>query len=367
MSKIKDERDLLAKPGDTILETLDHMKMSQAELAERIGKTTSKVHDIITSKEPITITTAIQLEKVLGIAAQFWLNMETIYREKLMRIEQEEMLEECLDWLKAQPLRELKKCGYIKSDKIGHQMVEEVLKFYGVASPIQWENIYVDEYVSANFRRSQSQQATLAALGAWMRIGEIEMRKYELKEFDKTIFKESLIEIKKLVRRHPENFAEQLQKICFDAGVALVYTMCIPKAPVSGVARWVGGAPLIQMTDRYKSNDHFWFTFFHEAGHIIKHGKKDVFIEDLKAAIVDQKKENEANEFANEYLLSKFDINELPERITESVILDIARKNQTHPAIILGFLQKQKILPYSFGTALKLKVYLDHVIKKSGN
>jgi len=96
----KDERELLSKPGDTILETIGHIKMSQAELAERLGKTPSKVNDIISGKEPITVNTALQLEKVLNIDAQFWLNREMIYREKLSRIEQEEALDECKDWLK---------------------------------------------------------------------------------------------------------------------------------------------------------------------------------------------------------------------------------------------------------------------------
>ena len=88
------ERELLSPPGDTILETIEHIKMSQAELADRLGKTASKVHDLITGKEPITYNTALQLEKVLGIDAQFWLKREINYRTKLARIEQEEALED---------------------------------------------------------------------------------------------------------------------------------------------------------------------------------------------------------------------------------------------------------------------------------
>ena len=99
MSKLVDERELLSKPGDTILETIEHVKMSQVELAERMGKTPSKINDLISGKEPITLTTALQLEKVLGIDAQFWLNREMLYREKLLRLEQEEAVEKYVDWL----------------------------------------------------------------------------------------------------------------------------------------------------------------------------------------------------------------------------------------------------------------------------
>ncbi len=364
MSKLKDELELLSKPGDTISETLDHIKMSQTELAERMGKTPSKVNDLISGKEPITMATALQLEKVLGIDAQFWLNREMHYREKLTRLEQENVLEECMDWLKKQPIKELKKCGYLKTERVGTAMAEECLKFYGVAAPNQWESLYVNQYVSTNFRKSVAHQATLGGMAAWLRIGEIEMRKFKLNEYNKDVFKQNLVEIRNLVRQHPEDFATRLQELCLVAGVALVYTMCISKAPISGVARWVGGNPLIQLTDRYKSNDHFWFTFFHEAGHILLHGKKEVFIEDFDEYVADTKKEEEADEFANKSLLPDDITTDLPVSITEKDIRQLARKYNTHAAIIIGRLQHLKILPYYFGSSLKLKVVLDDVINK---
>ena len=367
MSKLKDERELLTKPGDTIFETIEHIKMSQVELADRMGKTPSKINDLISGKEPITVATAFQLEKVLGIDAQFWLNREMLYREKLSRIEQEEALEKCKDWLKMQPIKELKMCGYLKTEKAGPVMSEECLKFYGVAAPGQWESLYINQYVSARFRKSDAHKSSLGGLAAWLRIGEIETRKLKLNSYNKETFKQSLLEIKNLVRPHPEDFALRLQEYCLNSGVGLIYTICIPKAPISGVARWISGNPVIQLTDRYKSNDHFWFTFFHEAGHILLHGKKNVFVENLDEFEIDPQKEVEADDFANRLLLPEDIVPELPDNITEKDIRQIARKYNTHPAIVLGRLQHLKILPYSFGTSLKLKLVLDDVINKSGD
>ena len=367
MSKLKDERELLSKPGDTILETIEHIKISQVELAERMGKTPSKINDLISGKEPISGVTALQLEKVLGIDAQFWLNREMLYREKLLRIEQGEFLEECKDWLQMQPVKELKECGYLKTKKAGPEMVEECLKFYGVAAPEQWESLYVNQYVSARYRKSEAHKSTLGALAASLRIGEIEMGKLNLNPYDKETFKQSLLEIRNLVRPHPEDFASRLQKYCANAGVALVYTMCIPSAPIGGVTRWIGGNSLIQLTDRYKSNDHFWFTFYHEAGHILLHGKKDVFVENLGEYEADQQKEIEADNFANKFLLPEDITAELPNNITEKDIRQIARKSNTHAAIVLARLQHLDKLPYSFGASLKLKVVLDDFINKTGS
>ena len=368
MSKLGDERELLSKPGDTILETIEYINMSQVELAERMGKTPSKINDIISGKEPITLATAFQLEKVLGIDAQFWLNREMLYREKLSRIEQEEALEQCIDWLEIQPIKELKACGYLKTKRKGTEMAAECLKFYGVATPVQWESLYVDKYVSARFRKSEAHKSSLGGLAAFLRIGEVEMRKRKLIPYSKKIFKQVLSDIRKLVRSHPEDFAEIVRDLSAKAGVAVVYTVCISKAPASGVVRWIGGNPIIQLTDRYKSNDQFWFSFFHEAGHILLHGKKDIFLEDLGEHVGSKQKELEADNFANKYLLPVDVTTELPfSGITEKDIRKVARKCNTHAAIVLGRLQHIGIVPYSFGTSLKLKIVLDDLINKTGD
>lgn len=362
-SNIKIERELLTKPGDTILETIEFLKMSQAELAERIGKTPAKVNDLISGKAPITVNTAMQLEKVLGIDMQFWLNREMHYREKLARIEQEEFLEQCIEWVKEQPIKELQKFGYLKSKKVGTEMVEECLQFYGVASPVQWQSIYVDSYAQTSFRKSAAHITLLSSMAAWLRIGELKLRKLQLPEFNKDVFKTMLNEIKKLVESQPEDFPTTLQSLCEKAGVAVIFSNSLPKAPISGATRWIGGTPLIQITDRYKTNDHFWFTFYHEAGHILLHGKKDVFIEDFDGVENDREKEKEANDFAHDWLLPDTFLEDLDDQITEGTVRRIAKTYFTHPAIVVGRLQNLNKVPHHFGSNLKVKINLDYFIE----
>src|SRR5688572_2495927 len=144
--KSKLDRAFLSKPGDTILEQIEHMRMTQIELGERMGKTASKINDIISSKEPITMNTALQLEKVLGIEAEFWLKRESTYREQLARIEESEKMECWIPWAQLHPINELRKCGFIASssnDRIG--IVRDLLLFYGVVSPDRWELVYVSQ------------------------------------------------------------------------------------------------------------------------------------------------------------------------------------------------------------------------------
>lgn len=356
--RLKAARDLLSPPGDDILEHIDYIKMSQAELADRLGKTPSKVNDLISGKEPITYTTALQLEKVLGIEAPYWLNREMQYREKLARLEQEEALAYAEEWVRQQPFKELRKCGYIKSNKPGPAMVEEALEFYGVVNPDRWQTRYVDDFASARYRKSSAHQTTLASMAAWLRMGELEMQKVQLPEYNKDSFKKVLQEVKSLVQHHPDDFAEQLQQKCAEAGVAVIYSMCLPKAPVSGATRWFRSNPLIQLTDRHKTNDHFWFTFFHEAGHVLLHGRKEVFLEEYAGCVPNKIKEEEANQFAMKWLLPEKALEDLPIDFGDQDIVELADQYKTHPAIVVGRLQRMGILKYNQMNMHKAPVHL---------
>ncbi len=128
-----------------------------------------------------------------------------------------------------------------------------------------------------------------------------------------------------------------LRVMCHDCGVALVYTRQLPKAPISGASRWFRQTPLIQLSDRFKTADQFWFSFFHEAGHIILHGKKDIFLEDLKGTLADKNKEEEANNYAASLLLPETELQEIlaSQPLTTEIIRGFAQKFSV-PAGIIG-------------------------------
>lgn len=77
--------DLVSPPGDTLAETLAALGMTQAELAVRSGRPYNTVSEIINGKASITPETALQLERVLGVPARFWLKREQQYQEWRVR------------------------------------------------------------------------------------------------------------------------------------------------------------------------------------------------------------------------------------------------------------------------------------------
>ncbi len=353
-------KSLLSPPGDTIQEHIDFIGMSQAELAERMGRPKEKINDVIKGREPISTATAFQLEKVLGIPASFWLNREKTYRKELYELQQQEELEKKKDWLCAFPVNEMRKHGWLPDTNEKHVLVDSLLKFFCVASTDEWERIYIAEEVSVAFRVSLANTQSPHSISAWLRKGEIQAKEIDIAEFDKKKFKESLSEIKELAFLMPEDYTLQLQSICAKCGVALVFTQNLPKAPINGATRWFHNKPIIQLSGRYKTNDHFWFTFFHEAAHIILHGKKDIFLENVKGTDIDKVKEEEANAYAAKILLSKNELQQVIDAapLTEEMIYEFAKKFRTPAGVIIGRLQHLKLIPFHIGNGFRQKINL---------
>jgi len=360
-SEYKLKKELLSPPGDTIQETIDAIGMNQYELAERLGKNIKNVNRIIKGKETITTATAIALEKVLGISADFWIERDRQYQKELAEIEFDEYLENCKDWTKHFPISNMVKLGWIPSSKNPIELLKSMLNFFGIASPEQWDTLYISKAAKVAFKISLAHTSEPEAISVWLRKGEIEAKKLQLKEFNKDLFKKKFEKIKELANHLPADFKGQLQKLCSETGVAIVSTPNIPHATISGATRWLFNTtvPLIQLSGRYKTNDHFWFTFFHEAGHILLHGKKDVFLEDVTGHKIDREKEAEADRFAGKFLIPDIQYQKLLQLkpYSESSILDFANKQHIHPAIVVGRLQHDNIIPqYRFN---ELKVHIE--------
>jgi HTH-type transcriptional regulator / antitoxin HigA len=73
--------DLAIPPGEYLQEEIEARKLSQKELARRMGRPLNAINEIINGKKAITAETALQLEEVMPeIPARFWLNLETDFQ-----------------------------------------------------------------------------------------------------------------------------------------------------------------------------------------------------------------------------------------------------------------------------------------------
>jgi addiction module HigA family antidote len=350
-SDIELAKALISPPGDTLAETIDELGFSQTELASRMGRPLKTINELIQGKTAILPDTAIQLDRVTGVPADFWLVREKNYRLELAEILEAERLIEEKEWLKNFPIKEMLSLQWLRLEtKDPLECMNAIFHFFRVGGK---EAFYQSSCFATiqkqNYRLTNQKQKNPYALAAWLRQGEIQARQLEVADFDKTRFKDALLEIKEIMVAHPADFFIRLSNLAAEAGVKVIHTPKLPNSKVHGATRWVGDTPVIQLSNQFQRNDIFWFTFFHEAGHILKHGKKEVFLEGLDYTEEGLVKEAEADAFAIAATYSEKDEAELISYhknrpwTTES-ILAFAKKVNTHPAMIVGRLERKKII-----------------------
>lgn len=357
MGKRKNDQytpDYAVPPGDTLLEVIESIGMSQTELAERTNRPKKTISGIINGKISITPETALQFERALGIPAKFWMNLENNYQETLVRLEEQARLEEQQIWLKKIPIKDLLTKGWIeKKDNLIEQF-QEVLNFFGVSSVEGWDEYWGKLIASANFRQSKTFRSDPWSVASWLRKGEKEAQNIECEEFNATKFKQVLTEIRRLTTEPPEIFIPAMTNMAASAGVAIVFIPEISKCRINGATRWLNpDKALIQLSLRYKTNDHLWFTFFHEAGHILKHGKKNIFLE---CGSDEEKLEYEADLFASDFLIPPKEYLSFKQKgeFNQSSIRVLATQLSIAPGIVVGRLQHDKVFPSSHYNDLKV-------------
>src|SRR3972149_8107917 len=186
--------DYAVPPGETLLETIEALGMTQAELAAgtgrppetineigqggraqadlaaRTGRTLKTINEIVKGKAPIRPDTALQLERALGVPASFWNNRERNYREVLARREERERLKGQVKWLRELPVRSMVKLGWVSDYRDRVRQLQDLLNFFGVASPDQWHGLWGGREIA--FRKSAAFRSNPGAVAAWLRKGE---------------------------------------------------------------------------------------------------------------------------------------------------------------------------------------------------
>jgi HTH-type transcriptional regulator / antitoxin HigA len=324
-------------PGNTLKELLENINMTQADLAARADLTPKTINEIIQGKNPITPETALKFSAVFGMSPAFWNNLERNYQETLARIERDKKLENELPFLeKFDCYNDLAKWNYISKAKEPKEKVFNLLNFFGVSSLEFVRNTH-----SVAFRKSKHDNLSHECLAAWLRCGELDGNKIQTKPFDKDKLTNSIDSLRQLTtEKDVSRMQKDLQKICAESGVAVAFVPYFANTFVDGATRWLSAdKALIQVSLRGAHIDRFWFTFFHEIGHLLKHGKKEQFVEFEGNKVDLEDKEKEADEFARKTLISDAQFNGFLSggNVSEdNRIISFAREVNVSPAIVAG-------------------------------
>jgi len=319
----------VSPPGEMLADKLEEMGLDAKELASRTGYTPKTINELLKAKCRVTPEMALNLEIATGISQSIWLNMQMMYDEFLSRKKIEESLKNQAKWPKFFPIAELNPRKWI-DDFNKNNGVLPILKYFGISTPKAWKDYYFGNRLKVAFRISLAETEDPYAASVWMRRGEIladqiQMEKQNDKKVRSAIKKAmpQFVELAKAdverwetLRRKKalpkpkigEDFIDEgmhkLQELGATLGIKVLYAQNFKSAPIHGMARWYKDIPVIQLHDRFKDRNAFWFTFFHELGHIVLHGKKDIFIKNVYYGNKNLQKDEEANMFAQKYMLA---------------------------------------------------------------
>lgn len=349
--------DFVVLPGVTLKETLESIGMTQVELAKRMGRPEKTISEIINGATVITSETAIQLERVLGISASFWNNLEKNYQEQKAKLAALETLKEEYELAKKYPYSHMCKLGWVKQAQSIHDKVQNLITFFRVSSLK-----YVCDIHNVSFRQHKGKDISIESVQAWLRQGEIDSIHIDTAEFNPIKLKSLVSELRSLTKIDPEDFVPLLKMKLASVGVVLLFTPGLPKTYVCGASRWLNSKKaLIQLSLRGKSADIMWFTLFHEIGHVLLHNKRTIYVDlDMKD---NNSIEAEADHFASESLIpsERYQRFISGNPINSITIRNFAEEIGIHPGLVVGRLQHEGIVDFSRFVNLKIKYVFKHL------
>jgi HTH-type transcriptional regulator / antitoxin HigA len=349
--------DYAIPPGVTLAETLACMAMTQVELAQRMGRPIQVINEIIKGKKAIEPETALQLERALAIPASFWNQREAQYQDARIRIAEQADLDQRAEWLLQFPWAAMVKMGYIAAATGTTERIRALLRFFAVSDINAYESYW--DTAQASFRQSTAFSTRRGSVTAWLRQGEILASRIDCQPYHEAAFRDVVQAARSLTRGPIHESLEILTKRCAEAGVALV---CVPELPggrESGATRWANkDKAILQLSLRFKIDHQFWFSFFHEAGHILLHRKKVSFIDGPDEH--QEPEEAEANAFARDTLIPPREWKTFVAQraFTAPSIKAFAQRLGIAPGILVGRLMHEGHCPWAWKEGHDLQVKL---------
>lgn len=340
--------DWISPPGETVATIMEELRLTPADLARRMKRHARDIEDLIHGQAAITDELAQQLANTLGATKTFWATRELQYQRDLARLLQTSASPESATWLSDIPVNEMAKWGWVETAADRAAKAAACLRFFGVSTVKAWRDAYSEGLLCVAFRTSPTFKSDPGAVAAWLRQGEIEASKIVCDTWNPERFRQELPAIRELTReKDPDVFIPELVRLCASCGVAVVVLRAPKKCRASGVSRFLTPTrPLLMLSFRYLSDDHFWFTFFHEAGHLLLHNESSIFLEGEGRPSTAE--EEEANAFAANTLIPVEYHDELLNLPANGVaITRFARRVGVSPGIVVGQLQKRGILRWN--------------------
>lgn len=346
--------DYLVTTGDMINEWLEDHHVSAADLSRRLGVSRKHVSELLSGKATLSAEVAVSLSLVTGVPAKIWQSYEAQYQADKVRLQKLADAKEQMSTIDRFPLKYLRDQGLIRATKRHPlQLVEELCALLRVGSLDLWDKS--SPLAGATFRKTSTHLDHSVALSVWMFLGELAADATDLPDFNKGTLEQEAGQIAQLSVLPLAQGAEELVARLRNCGVAFACLPPIPQTGTYGVTRWInrGKTPLVQVSNRGKTDGQFWWTVLHELGHVALHRKKGIYLEQVS----NPTEEVEADCFAETACLAGLCPSYLPTKRDKQAVVDLATKVGISPGLALHIVQR-RTEDYAWGHALFRKEQL---------
>lgn len=263
-------REFLPVPGDTLAEALEERSMSQKELALRLGRTETYVSQIVNGRKRISARMARSLEDVLGIVAEFWVNLQAAYDAAVERLNAEDGIDE----EEKTVLSELHEGGvdtYMSRSNLipdcggpEEDAILAIRRLLGVSALTDLRSV-----ARQGAFRLGAADAKPSVMGAWILLAERLTSSEPIHDFEAERMPELMERLREELSRNADDLKTRLTDLFREYGITFAVIPHFRGAPVQGYIAPNGskGYRLV-VTIRGCRADCFWFTLFHELGHI---------------------------------------------------------------------------------------------------
>ena len=298
-------REFIIHPGETLKEILEDRQMSQKELAIRTDVTEPHVSSIVNCQKAISVSYAKKLEYALGIDASFWVNLQANYDKELADFEEINGISDReLEILKRLDsiVKHLKTIGLLEPETRGPMLVINLRKLLNISSLIRIPEVSQ----TGAYRLATATNVDPYVLFTWLRMCDLIVEEQETEQgLDIDRLKDKIPLIKELMFEDVADVQSRLKTYLAECGIKFSIVKNFRGAPVQGVIKKNDDGILnLLMTTRRKFADIFWFTFFHEIGHIINGDIEDKLVD---YDFAKGEAEDKADEFAANTLIDPAD------------------------------------------------------------
>ncbi len=337
---IEFDNKIVFHPGYYIKELIDDSGLTQEDFAKRLDTTPKNLSLLVRGEQSLSKDIAMKLSRLLGTSIGYWLNLQKAYDTLMAEYASyQELIEErkVFDYFDYKCFRDkygLKDCPRDKNEQI--RCTREFLK-------VSTLRVLTKVDMAANFRSSSSEmsESNIVKANAMVQIATNRALKVDAPKFDKMRL-EKVVDYALTQTTNHDGFYQDLRDKLLEAGVVFEVLPNIEGSNTNGMTKKLGKYIVLMVNDRRLYSDSFWFTLFHEIGHIMN-GDLGISFDKEKGEI-----EEKADKYAQDKLIPSNEYEDFIKKRKFSVdsIKQFSRQINRDPGIVLGRLQNDGLVGY---------------------